>query len=80
MKMRPVVPSSTYYRTSDLARLLGVDESTIKRWADHGEIPCVKTLGGHRRFTQGAVRELTSKMNVRIQGTAPKGERGLTRR
>ena len=59
---------SEYYSTSDLAKLLGVDNSTVKRWADLGEIPCFKTLGGHRRFTQETVKEMTAKMNVRISG------------
>lgn len=28
-----------------------VSESTVKRWADSGDLVCVKTPGGHRRFT-----------------------------
>src|SRR5690349_16254772 len=27
-----------------------VSESTVKRWADAGDLRCVKTVGGHRRF------------------------------
>lgn len=27
-----------------------VSESTVKRWADSGDLACVKTPGGHRRF------------------------------
>lgn len=28
-----------------------VSESTVKRWADSGDLQCVKTPGGHRRFS-----------------------------
>ena len=30
--------------------MLGVNESTLRRWADAGEIRCFRTPGGHRRF------------------------------
>jgi len=30
---------------------LGVHTTTLRRWADHGEIPVVVTVGGHRRFS-----------------------------
>ena len=32
------------------ARALGVGVSAVKRWAESGDLPCVKTAGGHRRF------------------------------
>ena len=33
-----------------LARALGVSESSIKRWVDAGELVAQKTVGGHRRI------------------------------
>ncbi len=39
-------------------RLLGVDESTLRRWADSGQVRAFRTLGGHRRFAESDVREL----------------------
>lgn len=35
---------------SEAARLIGVSASTMRRYADHGEVPVTKTTGGHRRF------------------------------
>ncbi len=37
------------------AKLLGVRPTTVKRWADSGELPCVKTAGGHRRFDRALI-------------------------
>jgi MerR family transcriptional regulator, light-induced transcriptional regulator len=36
--------------TRDAAALLGVGTTAVKRWADDGLVPCVRTAGGHRRF------------------------------
>lgn len=42
-------------RWVNLARaceVLGVNESTVRRWADSGQIRCFRTPGGHRRFAE----------------------------
>jgi excisionase family DNA binding protein len=41
--------------TRQAAALLGVGTTSIKRWADEGVLACEKTVGGHRRFSRGAV-------------------------
>jgi excisionase family DNA binding protein len=41
--------------TNQVARLAGVGPSAVKRWADAGHLPCLKTAGGHRRFEAAAV-------------------------
>jgi excisionase family DNA binding protein len=79
MKSRLRSSSPTYYSTTDIAKLLGVNDSTIKRWADSGEIPCVKTLGGHRRFTHDHVRELTARMNINVAEAIRRADRGPSR-
>jgi len=35
----------------DLAEVVGVSESSLKRWADEGLVRVVRTAGGHRRIT-----------------------------
>jgi excisionase family DNA binding protein len=39
-------------------RMLGVDESTLRRWADSGQVRAFRTMGGHRRFAESDVRAL----------------------
>ena len=34
----------------DLARVIGVSESSLKRWVDEGKLKAVRTAGGHRRI------------------------------
>jgi excisionase family DNA binding protein len=43
--------------TGEVARFCGVSEATIKRWADEGALPCIRTVGGHRRYRAGEVRQ-----------------------
>jgi excisionase family DNA binding protein len=38
--------------------ILGVNESTVRRWADSGEILVFRTPGGHRRFDEAELQEL----------------------
>ncbi|HLV00622.1 MAG TPA: helix-turn-helix domain-containing protein [Acidobacteriota bacterium] len=38
------------FSTRELAQMWNVSESTVKRWADAGKLPCTKTPGGHRKF------------------------------
>lgn len=40
---------------SETARLLGVHPSTVRSWADKGELPVHRTAGGHRRFRRSEV-------------------------
>lgn len=48
------------FSTREMARLCGVNESTIKRWADSGRLRCLKTPGGHRKFR---IRDALSFLN-----------------
>jgi excisionase family DNA binding protein len=36
--------------STEAAELLGASPTSVKRWADEGLLPCVRTAGRHRRF------------------------------
>lgn len=57
--------------TTQAAALAAVAPSTIKRWADQGVLPSVRTAGGHRRFDRNALeRYLRTQAGAAI-GTDP---------
>lgn len=39
--------------------ILGVNESTVRRWADTEQIECLRTPGGHRRFAEADLLAMT---------------------
>lgn len=43
--------SIQYFNSEEAARILNVNVSSIKRWTEDGTLECVKTAGGHRKFT-----------------------------
>jgi len=45
-------------RTSDVAMLFQVSERTVSEWAKRGQIPSVRTPGGHRRYPAEGIRAL----------------------
>lgn len=42
------------------AELLGVSESTVRRWADSGEVRSYRTGGGHRRILEEDLRRIVA--------------------
>ncbi len=51
--------------SGEVAETLGVGPSTVKRWTESGELVCVKTLGGHRRFLRTAVMAFASRNGLK---------------
>ncbi|HEV8651870.1 MAG TPA: BldC family transcriptional regulator [Actinomycetes bacterium] len=47
-----------YLSPAQVAALLQVSPKTVTRWAKQGKLPCVRTLGGHRRYPQDAIMAL----------------------
>jgi excisionase family DNA binding protein len=45
-------------RTADVATLFQVSERTVSEWAKRGQIPSVRTPGGHRRYPAEGIRNL----------------------
>lgn len=48
------------YRLYEAAREIGIHWSTLIRWADDKQIACIRTRGGHRRFTREALMRAAS--------------------
>ncbi|MEL1235138.1 MAG: helix-turn-helix domain-containing protein [Candidatus Neomarinimicrobiota bacterium] len=46
-----------YLSSKNVAEILGINISTLKRWTDNGTLECTKTAGGHRKFTMQNIRD-----------------------
>ena len=55
---------SEYMTPGEAARILHVSPKTINRWANEGRIPCIVTLGGHRRFSRVAITAAAEQMRT----------------
>ena len=55
---RASVERDRWLTLGQACRMLGVDESTLRRWADNGQVRAFRTLGGHRRFAEPDIRDL----------------------
>lgn len=64
-------PGGGYLKPGEVARILHVSPKTVDRWANQGRIPCIVTLGGHRRFTAEDVAAVAEEMARRGK---PSGE------
>ncbi len=53
-----------FYGTADVAHMLGVDPSTVKRWADSEKLQCFRTIGGHRRFSLIQIKEFIAEYHL----------------
>jgi excisionase family DNA binding protein len=59
---RPAPDVEPFLLTSQVADLLNVSPKTVARWAKDGRLPHQRTLGGHRRYPQAAIRELAARL------------------
>jgi excisionase family DNA binding protein len=51
-------PGTRWITLGQACKLLGVNESTLRRWADAGHVRSFRTPGGHRRFSEDDLRVL----------------------
>ena len=59
----------TYLRAAEVAELLHVTPKTVSRWAHEGKLPCLRTLGGHRRYPEREIRDLIERLSVQEPAT-----------
>ncbi|MCA9851009.1 MAG: helix-turn-helix domain-containing protein, partial [Dehalococcoidia bacterium] len=66
---RPARRRSRWVSLARACEILGVNESTVRRWADSGEIQVFRTPGGHRRFDEAELQELVETGGRRPERT-----------
>lgn len=60
-------------------RMLGVDESTLRRWADSGQVRAFRTVGGHRRFAESGIQDLVAGRGRQGKQYGELGDLAVTR-
>ncbi len=61
----PEAPTTRWITLGQACKLLGVNESTLRRWADSGHVRSFRTPGGHRRFSDEDLRRMTEERGGR---------------
>ena len=59
---RPAPSTASFLRSAEVAAIFQVFPKTVARWAQHGLLPCQRTLGGHRRYPEPANRGLAASL------------------
>jgi excisionase family DNA binding protein len=54
--------SDKWLDLSEAARFLGVHFTTLRRWADAGQVACIRTPGGRRRFSMSDLQTFVNSM------------------
>lgn len=58
--------SRRWMTTSEVAQLLEMSESTVRRWARQKKLPHFLSPGGHYRFDEDEVRRFVEARRVRV--------------
>lgn len=53
-----------YYTLTEAAKLLRCDVQALRRAANRGQVQCVRTLGGWRRFPQSEIHRLMKQQKT----------------
>jgi predicted site-specific integrase-resolvase len=61
-RTRPLPDAEPFLHPSHVADILQVSAKTIARWATDGRLPDQRTLGGHPRSPQPAIRQLATSL------------------
>ena len=58
-----------FLRSAEVAAILQVSPKTVARWAQQGQLPYQRTLGGHRRYPEPAIRELAAALRQEVRAS-----------
>jgi excisionase family DNA binding protein len=56
---------------TEAAARLGIEQKTLRRWADAGRVPHVRTFGGQRRFEPATIDRIRKEMGFTDVPTRP---------
>jgi excisionase family DNA binding protein len=73
------VASDGWVTLAEASRTLGVNESTLRRWADAGQVRTFRTPGGHRRFSRSDLATLTASRPAAGESRTTLGELAVSR-
>jgi excisionase family DNA binding protein len=68
-RTRPLPDAESFLHTSQVADILHVSPKTIARWAKDGRLLYQRTLGGHRRYPEQAIRQLAASLAQGVQAS-----------
>jgi excisionase family DNA binding protein len=68
-RTRPMPDAEPFLSTSHVADILPVSPKTIARRAMDGRLPYQRTLGGHRRDPEQAIRQLAASLAKGVRVT-----------
>jgi excisionase family DNA binding protein len=68
-RTRPLPNAESFLHPSQVADHLHVSPKTIARWAKDGRLPDQRTLGGHRRYPEQAIRQLATSLAQGVQAS-----------
>lgn len=64
-----------WLQVADAARYLGISPTTLRKWADAGDLPFVRTKYGHRRFLQSELDDFLKELRVeRRENQVPRND------
>jgi excisionase family DNA binding protein len=62
---------------SEAAKYLGVHFTTLRRWADAGQVSCIRTPGGRRRFAEADLARSLQAMRQPVRSMVPLESKAL---
>jgi excisionase family DNA binding protein len=58
------IQNDRWLELGEAAQLLGVHFTTLRRWANDGQVPCYRTPGGQRRFKESELRAFLNSLHT----------------